>query len=543
MQPHVLDTRALVALRKLLAIFILFDLQQRYGDGKLSLGWYTSGEDEEVASILAISDTPHGHPLHKDVWFYRGSAHAQRFLFLSLAVTSLAFLLGIGCGVLGLTTIALYLQVTALHGRCEPVNDGSDRFLRTILLWCTLLPLNRHLQRTVRGAAPLGLTCQLVAMYWGTVAHRWNGRMWWPPHLNAVHYVLTAHFATRDWPRRWLEAAPTLGHAATACAMAVEVFAPLALLLTQCDAPASRSRSWRAGPCVLLAAFQLALLATVRLVNWQLLGALVMVAWLPTATIDRGHRWLYQRMPIAAIGPPSPFSPQDDAEEMKDDVPCPPMLSSTSRREAGASVLACALLAYIAMLWCGERQWLVKPDNGDVGEALRIGQNWVMFGPEPPVDTHTWRITGGMVIDPLLDHTSTIVVDVLEAIKAGRWHGDGVEVTVEAAEAAARAPTGQSYRFVNMRWERVFFVWAQEGRRDARQLDARLRRLGRALCVESARRRLESGHAPLEYMELSLRRTYIEPRCPWRQYPPLGAREVTTVVEHCDEGRAVAFSK
>ena len=212
-EPHVLDARGLATLRVGLALFVLYDLSVRYGDGGLDLAWYTSYPE----GILAAADTPHPHAIHR-VWFYRGSAACQRVLFASTAATAIAFLLGMWCTELGATPIALYLQVCALHGRCEAVNDGSDRFLRTVLLWSVLLPMGARwsirtvrsitpgsntlgldtiggdphradmraarsrasdVVRLVRGVAPLGLTAQHVLMYWGTVAFRWRGHAWW----------------------------------------------------------------------------------------------------------------------------------------------------------------------------------------------------------------------------------------------------------------------------------------------------------------------------------------------------------------------------
>ena len=533
-QPHVLDARALAALRVLLALFVLFDLRTRYGDGGISLAWYTSINDGDAA-ILGLNDSPHGHPLHK-LWFYRGSARLQRALFASLAATCFAFLLGIGCGQLGFTTIALYVQVTALHGRCEAVNDGSDRFLRSVLLWCVLLPLDRRgalgagLRSSrdrrvrprddlcVRGWAPFGLTWQLVAMYWGTAAHRSSGRMWWPPHLSAVHYVLVSNFATREWPRRWLESSPLLGQMATAGAMIVEVLMPLMLLLTPCEGGGSFGGAIgsRAVPCAVLAAFHLALLASMRLISWQLIGILVMSAWMPSQLIDEMHRRLFRHVPIAALGPPAPLPrprvPRDDHD------------ATTSRRGAIARALAIALLAYLNMLWCGERGWLVKPDGGNVGEALRIGQNWIMFGPEPPVECFTWSIRAAVARAPGEGVTGEGVaggatIDVLAALRTNRWHGERIEST-DVLGAPEAETAGQSYPFVNHRWERAFHVWASAGRSDPRRLEARLRRLGLALCAEGTRRRRAAGHAPLQSVEMSLQVVFLEPRVEWRQYQP-----------------------
>ena len=186
------------------------------------------------------------------MWFYRGDVLVQRLLFLSCAATACAFLVGFGCGELGLTSLSLYVQVTALHGRCEAVNDGADRFLRTLLLWSSLLPLSRcwsvdvarrarasarepaRTQLRVASVGALGLTAQHVLMYWGTVAFRWRGSMWWPSGgLSAVHYVLCADFATRSWPCELLISRPELGRVATALTMLTEALVPALLVLGQ----------------------------------------------------------------------------------------------------------------------------------------------------------------------------------------------------------------------------------------------------------------------------------------------------------------------
>ena len=232
-QPHVLDARGLAVLRMWLALFILRDLLERYGAGDLaSLSWYTSLPEER--SVLDPQDTPHPHPVHLHFWFYRGGENFQRLLFASAAATACAYLVGFCCDELGSTSVALYLQVTALHGRCEAVNDGADRFLRTLLVWMMVLPtsqcwsidaarrraasgspprppaallpngpqlssarrrnpLEPSVDTRVAGVAALGLTVQLVLMYWGTVAFRWRGTSWWPSGgLSAVHTILCA---------------------------------------------------------------------------------------------------------------------------------------------------------------------------------------------------------------------------------------------------------------------------------------------------------------------------------------------------------------
>ena len=193
---------------------------------------YTS--EPAYASMLAPSDTPHGAWLHVAVWFARGGTAAQACAFGATAVLAAAFAAGVGAGPLGPTSVLLWLAVTAMHGRCEAVCDGADHYLRAVLLWCMLLPMDRALSlratcarlrshagsharaRTrkrahasvgegdvseaddggegaegpiVRGYAVCGLCLQMCFMYWGTVMHRWEGQRCARAHTQTQAYA------------------------------------------------------------------------------------------------------------------------------------------------------------------------------------------------------------------------------------------------------------------------------------------------------------------------------------------------------------------
>ena len=200
---------------------------------------YTS--EPAYASMLAPSDTPHGAWLHVAVWFARGGTAAQACAFGATAVLAAAFAAGVGAGPLGPTSVLLWLAVTAMHGRCEAVCDGADHYLRAVLLWCMLLPMDRALTlratcarlrshagsharaRTrkrahasvgeedvsepddggegaegpiVRGYAVCGLCLQMCFMYWGTVMHRWEGQRCARAHT-PMHTCTTTHTHAR----------------------------------------------------------------------------------------------------------------------------------------------------------------------------------------------------------------------------------------------------------------------------------------------------------------------------------------------------------
>ena len=194
-QHFCLDARSLAAFRVLMGAYLLYDLVARLSLGKYDLAWYTSEEQER--SYLNALDTPHRAPLHR-IWFYRGSQTFQIAAFALSGVLSLLFCLGIGHQEVGGTLKALLwiVQVSQVS-RNMYVSDGSDSFIRHLLLWSCFLPLSQvwsldSLQRnstskegkpkpsnqqSANGYDVTGLPCaamilQIALMYWGTVFHR-----------------------------------------------------------------------------------------------------------------------------------------------------------------------------------------------------------------------------------------------------------------------------------------------------------------------------------------------------------------------------------
>jgi hypothetical protein len=212
---------------------------------------------------------------------------------------------------------------------------------------------------------------------------------------------------------------------------------------------------------------------------------------------------------------------------------------------------------------CGERSWVPKWDDGNVGEALRIGQNWIMFGPDARTYGRVYDVTAG-----LADCAKGVRIgaglrrmDLLEAMRTGVWisegsRGDRVGAHrgaspsaypyVTSAEmstypyatsaAVPPAPGRQSFVFPSMRWERALDHWWDE----PREIEPRLRRLGRLLCLEARERRaaaaararaaasplaLARGEAEVTEEAAEAEVTEVEVRVRTRTVPAPGAQQ------------------
>ena len=510
------DARALAALRVALAALVLVDVASRLRQGRLALAWYTS--EPQAASVLRPGDTPHTAWLHT-LLFARGSVALQLALFGATAAAALCFGAGVGTQPLGAASCALWALVTAMHGRCEAVCDGSDHYLRAVLLWCCLLPMGQPLPLLVRRGVPgsesaaagpsivrgpevTGLLLQMCFMYWGTVLHRLPGTSWWWPKLDAVYYALASNFATRPWAVACILPRPWLWRAMTAAAVATESLAPLALLL----AP-ERRPAWRAAAAAALVSLHVGLLGVMRLFNWQVLAALVALVWLPPPSWDAAQRALSRAS--ARRGAQQPKAESDDGKPPSHYEP-----HSRPRPPAGrgrvARMVAHAALAYMCYLWAAEQRWIPKVDDGNVGEVLRWNQYWVMvrqmallgarslplrsvkemfaltivfsrslqYGPNPPKETVSVFITAELASD------SGRRVDVLRALRLGDW-GAAAQISAEEYRTMRRSHLADmSERFPGPRWERALHRW---GRREVgrHQQSARVRgeSLARAVCT------------------------------------------------------------
>lgn len=112
--------------------------------------------------------------------------------------------------------------------------------------------------------------------------------------------------------------------------------------------------------------------------------------------------------------------------------------------------------------WAGNREWIEKHDNGDIGEGLRLSQYWVMYARVSPV-TATSQLIGRT--------SDSRQIDLYHYIKT---KGEEVEALPENTIVQ-----DMTDRFPSPRWERAISQWSNaHNRRDG----ARAQQLCRALC-------------------------------------------------------------
>jgi len=441
-RPYVLDLRSLAAFRILLGLYLLYDIYSRLSLGKYDLYWYISD------GFLDVDDTCHQAPLHR-VWFYRGSASFQIAYFSLLTILVACFCLGFYCN--GLFKTVFWVTHVALENRNMFVADGSDAYVRHLLFWSIFLPLSecwsldarkRQVQykTTISGLPCLSLTLQMVLMYYGTFFHRTTdlysiqNLKWLPPKLTAVHYALSGSFSTRDyWLTRFIRTNVVISKSMTLMAMTLEFLAPLGCMVD------GRRRHWYA---FVLFQLHLGLYLTMNLPNWQFLGMLTQVVWIPTHAWDT---WL-QRDETAIY------------KKTDGDV------VSRHRSHPVARIFQAFWFGYMIYNWLGQRGWIPKHDRGDIGESLRLSQNWFMFGRVGHV-THTMQLTG--VVDD--DDVESVRLDLFHYLKSG-----GQERKQDAADYV---PHDMTHRYPSPRWERALYQWAGENS------TIRARRLAEKLCV------------------------------------------------------------
>jgi hypothetical protein len=429
------DVRSLAAFRILAGVYLIYDIVSRLQHGRFSLLWYTSTEH----SFLHPEDTPHRSPIHR-MWFYRGSEFFQLTLFFITFLLAVSFTLGYKCNVVSKSL--LWLNVVAMQCRCMPPHDGSDTYLRHLLLWSIQLPvsqvwsidaIHQHDRRvdsycTIDNrAAVWGLRLQIVLMYVGTVMHRTTDQFGWaiyksrwlPPQLTAVFYSLSGSFATREcWLGNFVRATLPLSQFLTLSAMLLEGFAPIMCLFMGDNAYI---------PAFLLFKLHLGLLILINLPNWQLIGMAATVIWIPSCVWDKLQRSLSLKFP-RSFSPPRVIASVTSLQ--KKDMVQDENASGTSRKKEKSirrrrPFLTYFFLSYMLYDFSGNRGWVRKIDHGDIGEFLRFSQYWVMFS-GPSTGSYQVMLTGtlngeeNVNVWEWLKNGNVEVVDV-EAFQENIW--------------------------------------------------------------------------------------------------------------------------
>jgi hypothetical protein len=437
----------------------MYDIISRLEYGRFSLNWYTSTEH----SFLHPDDTPHKSPVHK-IWFYRGGEALQLSLFAFTFLLSISLSVGYRCNVF--TKTLLWLNVVAMQCRCMPPHDGSDTYVRNLLLWCIQLPVEkvwtidaaRHTdtakeqRRTSftyieNRTAVWGIRLQMVFMYLGTIMNRTFDRYgystaifrskWLPPQLTAVHYSLSGSLAAREcWLGDFVRSNLHVSQFMTFTAMLIEGFAPI-LCLVMGDKTYI--------PAFLLFKLHFGLLVLMNLPNWQLVGMISSIIWLPSWVWDRIHYKVALKFP-RVVNLPRPSSPISLAK--KDMAAVDTGDNAVKRRRR--PYLTYFFFSYMLYDFAGNRKWINKFDSGDIGEFLRFSQWWVMFN-GPPTTASQVMLTG--------------TLEGQEHINVWEWmktNGNIEVVDMESFEH--KIWTNFTHVYPSSRFERTFSEWSRTGK-------------------------------------------------------------------------------
>lgn len=477
------DIRSLAAFRILAGAYLIYDIISRLQHGRFSLLWYTSTEN----SFLLPDDTPHRSPIHR-IWFYRGSEGFQLCLFAITFVLAISFMLGYKCNVA--TKTFLWLNVVAMQCRCMPPHDGSDTYFRHLLLWSIQLPMsqvwsvdaarsgkvakekqasNEIINEGLRDnyyliqnrAAVWGIRLQIVIMYLGTVMHRTFDRYgfaiykskWLPPQLTAVHYALNGSLATREcWLGDLVRTNLPISQTMTFMAMLMEGFAPLFCLVM-----GDKTHI----PAFFLFKIHLGLLVLMNLPNWQVVGMVGSVIFVPSRVWDELQRRLSNNFPWHCSPPPVSLS--QESRQKKDMVETTNASSTRLKRKYHRRpYLSYFFLSYMILDFMGNRGWIRKIDQGDIGEFLRFSQYWVMFS-GPGTTTSQVMITG------TLNNKTNVNV--------WGWIKNGNEDIVDMEMFEKEIWTNMTDVYPSPRIERAFSEWARKSESEAFRTDRFLKSL------------------------------------------------------------------
>jgi len=444
-----LDLRSLALFRICFGIYLLYDIYSRLYLEKYDLAWYTT------PGFLAPHDSPHQSPLHR-LWFGREYALWKFGIATILAI----------CYTLGkwqkralqavITKVGLYVIITAIQCSNMESHDGSDLLVRHLLVFSCFLPLSAVWSvdahkttmkaKTVSGLECLALTTQILLMYWGTMAHRTLDRNMDSQWLRgeAVHYALAGSFAVRShFLVQWLQETTAATRLLTHAACFMETCIPFWCFTgNSVVAP------------VLMMSFHAGLWACFRLPNWQVLGMFMQVVWIPTWWWDSWYRDEYRH------------KKSDVDQSLKSEK----ATTLSIKRTHLAKFLLIFLYSYMIYNWAGNRGWIAKHDNGDIGEGLRLNQYWPMFS------TVATKAYHGFCTATLKDGPR---MDVFAYIKDPRRRPLQLQVDLNATTVYR----DMSARYPSPRWERAVHDFGMDSsRRWKAPMQNRVRFFLEALC-------------------------------------------------------------
>mmetsp|Transcript_24323 Transcript_24323/g.36067 ORF Transcript_24323/g.36067 Transcript_24323/m.36067 type:complete len:546 (-) Transcript_24323:26-1663(-) len=468
------DVRSLLVFRIGLGLYLCYDVVSRLWPARSSIAWYVAKNN----AFLEENDSPHGNAIHK-IWFARTSVEIQLFLFGVTFLASFSLLVMGRLSNRPIFGIILWILVVSMQHRCMHVHDGSDNFTRQLLLWWVLLPTSVHEQvhkiqksrnmvtkskassstknnNQVANLAVTGMLLQISLMYLGTVSKRtidigWRGE--WLPPFHAVWYVIRDSFAIRE--TFWLDYLRSLDVGWTQ-AMTIHAMIAESSPIIWFFVPASSSM--RCCGFFVLFTLHLGLLLVTRLPNWQCIGMIASVLWVPTSIWDS----LWPLQDLVGIRKKTDSDAPDDAELTEiiasmgtDDSSISNKTKIRVQTRVGGSrtVLTWFFFSYMIYNFAGERRWIRKHDGGDIGEFFRISQYWVMYAAPPKISTVT-SIIGYRTQEEA--HTTKenatikteMWIDVMKGLKRNEWEWQHLDDDTTSLTS-----------FVSPRWERALSQW------------------------------------------------------------------------------------
>ncbi len=495
------DVRSLACFRILIGLYILYDilcLRLMVLDGRnayvYSLLWYSQ------EGYLHPEDTPHKSPIHR-LWFSR-KYDPSLFFALTIILTTF-YTVGYKMSSAKMKFL-FWFCIVSMQCRCMPPHDGSDTYLRHLLLWSIFLPMTQvwsldsylqinkinenkthHLKNEkeeINKVAVWGLRCQIVLMYLGTVFHRTidvdgtsfffnqnNDNHWWGPQWTSVYYILHSSFAIRQ---NWLGNIIRLHHSPltqimTASAMMCETLLPILCLFL----PNSHT------PSFLLIFFHLNLLAVMNLPNWQLVAMISHTLWIPssawdsilqyqlrkyTSTSSRIHTlnfysWLFTTHHNHNFNnennSTTGLQKKDLLEKNAENITV--VTKKKSFSSSNKKAVSIFLFVYMFYDFGGNRGWYTKLDHGDIGEFMRFSQYWVMYN-SPPISSSSILFLG-----TLKQNTGTSTT-ITKNVNVWKWIRNPNKIETLSLKTISNPQEwvhGMTHVYPSPRWERAIHGW------------------------------------------------------------------------------------
>jgi hypothetical protein len=187
-------------------------------------------------------------------------------------------------------------------------------------------------------------------------------------------------------------------------------------------------------PAILLFSLHFGLLLLMNLPNWQFIGMLTTVMWIPS------HIWDHHfKLPLKL---------HDEGKKTDITIDHISLQQQQQHRRRASNYLTRFFLCYMIYNFLGEHGVVTKHDDGDIGEFLRFSQHWVMFSVPPKTSVHA------ILVGTTPNGTTT---DIWKWIQSTH-----PLVPMNLTERQSQLWTNMTHVYPSPRWERAFDGWGQE---------------------------------------------------------------------------------